>query len=192
MVLTMAHRFNIKKAELLDSPDRRSFLDPDSILGKLGLEKDMVFADLGCGTGYFSIPASAILRKVYAVDVQQEMLDLLNTRIKKGKLTNIEPVLSDGNSIPLANGSADIIFMANVFHELDDKEHMLAEARRVLSDGKLVIIDWKKIEMDIGPPVSERFSPEEVISICRNNGFEPDVNTEAGPYNYMIVFSLSH
>lgn len=187
----MAHRFDIRKAQLLDSPDRRRFLDPSHILGMLGLEKDMVFVDLGCGTGYFSIPASGMVRKVYAVDVQQEMLDILNTRIKKENAGNIESVLSDGKSVPLEDGSADILFMANVFHELDDKYCMLAEVKRVITEyGKLVIIDWNKVEMDMGPPVSERLSPEEVINICRKNGFVPDVNTEAGPYNYMLVFSV--
>ena len=186
----MAHRFDIKKAEVLDSPDRWKFLNPDRILEMLGLEKDMTFADLGCGTGYFSIPASAIVRKVYAIDVQQEMLDILNSKIKNGNVTNIESNLSDGNSIPLENGSTDILFMANVFHEIEDQEFMLAEVKRVLSEqGKLVIIDWNKVEMDMGPPVSERLSPEEVILICSKNGFENEMNTDAGPYNYILVFS---
>ena len=188
----MAHRFDIKKAEVLDSPDRRKFLNPDRILEMLGLEKDMTFADLGCGTGYFSIPASAIVRKVYAIDVQQEMLELLNARIKKENITNIESLLSDGKSIPLADGSADILFMANVFHEIDDKDYMLAEVKRVLSgQGRLVIIDWKKMEMDMGPPLSERLSTEEVIITCRKNGFKNEMNIDAGAYNYMLVFSVS-
>jgi len=173
----MAHRFDIKKAEVLDSPERMEFLNPERIMGMLGLEKDMTFADLGCGTGYFSIPASGMVKKVYAIDVQQEMLDLLNARIKKDNVRNWKSLLSDGTSIPLANGSADILFMANVFHEIDDKDSMLAEVKRVLSGrGRLVIIDWKEMEMDMSPPLNERLSPEKVILICRKNGFENEIN----------------
>lgn len=188
----MVHRFNIKKAAVLDSPERLEFLNPDRIIGMLGLENNMTFADFGCGTGYFSIPASGMVNKVYAIDVQQEMLDILNGKIKNGNVTNIESLISDGNTIPLPDGVSDILFMANVFHEIDDLDYMLTEVKRVLSkQGKLVIIDWKKMEMDMGPPLSERLSPEEVILICRNNGFENEINTDAGPYNYMLVFSVN-
>lgn len=117
-----------------------------------------------------------------------QFLDILNPKSISAQvknnwhIENIEAVLSDGDSIHLAN----------VFHEIDDKDFMLAEVKRVLSvGGKLVIIDWKKMEMDMGPPVSERLSPEEVILICSKNGFEPEINTEEGPYNYMLVFSVS-
>lgn len=188
----MVHRFNIKKAAVLDSPERLEFLNPDRILGMLGLKNNMTFADFGCGTGYFSIPASGIVNKVYAIDVQQEMLDILNGKIKKDNVENIELILSDGKSIPLPDDVSDILFMANVFHEIDDLDYMLAKVKRVLSKhGKLVIIDWKKTEMDMGPPLSERLYPEEVILICRNNGFENKINTDAGPYNYMLVFGVS-
>lgn len=70
----MAHKFEAKKAEILDSADRRKFLNPDSILGKAGLSRDTVFADPGCGSGYFAIPASFIVKKVCAIDVQEGML----------------------------------------------------------------------------------------------------------------------
>lgn len=82
------------------------------------LTGEIVIADLGCGTGFFSIPASRRVKKLFALDIQQEMLDILRDKIKKEKITNIEAILSEESSIPLFDKSVDILLMANVFHEL--------------------------------------------------------------------------
>ncbi len=185
----MAHKFDAKNAGILDSLDRRKFLNPDSLLKKAELDSDTVFADLGCGSGYFTIPASLIVRKVYAIDVQPEMLAIIGEKIKKEKLRNVEMILSGESSIPLPDRSADVLFMANVFHELEDRGSILNEAKRILSGrGKMIIIDWKKMEMEMGPPVGERLSDDEVISICESGGFRIMEGMEAGEYNYMLVF----
>lgn len=185
----MVHKFDIEKAELLDDPDRIQFLNPDSILEIAKLGREMIFADLGCGTGYFAIPASWRVKKVYALDVQQEMLDILRGKIKTEKITNIETILSEESAIPLPDGSVDVLFMANVFHELEDRNSILKEGRRVLSGkGKLIIVDWKKIEMDFGPPLEERVTAGEVTSICKDNGFIFQGQENAGPYNYLLIF----
>jgi ubiquinone/menaquinone biosynthesis C-methylase UbiE len=186
----MPHKFDAAKANVLDSPERMQFLDPGKIFDIIGLEKEMVFADLGCGTGYFSIPASSRVKEVIVLDVQHEMLDILRNKIRKEGIKNIWTILSEESSIPLPDGSVDVLFMANVFHELEDKTLILREVKRVLAiRGKLVIIDWKKMEMDFGPPLEERLTEEEVISVCKKNGFEVRVKKAAEPYNYVLVFS---
>ncbi len=186
----MSHKFDVKRAEILDSPDRKQFLNPDSILDWISLDREMILADLGCGTGFFTIPASLRVKKVYALDVQQGMLDILQDKIKKQKIANIETILSEESSIPLPDGSVDVLLMANVFHELEDRSAILEEGKRILSSrGKLAIIDWKKIEMDFGPPVEERLAEEEVISVCKGSGFEFAERSDAGPYNYLLVFN---
>ena len=188
----MAHKFDAKKAQILDSADRRKFLNPDSILGKAALSRDMVFADLGCGSGYFAIPASRMVKKVYAIDVQEEMIDIIREKIRMGKLTNIETILSKECSIPLTDNSMDVLFMANVFHELEDRGAILREAKRILSGmGRLIIIDWKKMEMEMGPPIEERLSEDEVVSICKDGSFRILELPDAGAYNYMLVFGKS-
>jgi len=185
----MAHKFDAKKAEILESADRRRFLNPDSILKKAGLSRDTVFADLGCGSGYFSIPASLIVNKLYAIDVQEKMLNIVREKIRVGKFTNIETLLSKESSIPLPDNSVDVLFMANVFHELDDRSGILKEAKRILSGrGRMIIIDWKKMEMEMGPPIEERLSEDEVVSICEDGGFRILERLDAGAYNYMLVF----
>ena len=123
----MPHKFDVKNAEILDSPERIQFLNPDGILDKVGLSKEMVLADLGCGTGYFTIPVSRRVKKVFSIDVQKGMLDILGEKIKKQKLTNIEAILSEEASIPLPDNSVDVLLMANVFHELEDRSSILTE-----------------------------------------------------------------
>lgn len=187
----MVHKFDAKNADLLDNPERAKILDPDSILEKLELTKELVIADIGCGTGFFSIPASRRVKKVFALDIQQEMLDILNEKIKKEKITNIETILSEESSIPLSDKSINILLMANVFHELEDRSSLLKEAKRILGlGGRLAIIDWKKIEMDFGPPLQDRLDETEVIGILNENGFTGLEKSNIGPYNYLLIFGL--
>ncbi len=94
--------------------------------------------------------------------------------------------------LPLDDDSADVLLMVNVFHELEDRKSILMEIKRILrSRKKLIIIDWKKMEMDLGPPIEERFKEEEVISICKGNSFEVKKQSEAGPYNYLLIFEAA-
>lgn len=187
----MVHKFDVKKAAILDDPERMRFLNPEIIIDKLGLTGEMVLADLGCGTGFFSIPASRRVKKVYALDIQQRMLDILLDKIKKGKITNIEVILTEESSIPLPGNSVDVLILVNVFHELDDRSSILKEVKRVLtSKSRLMIIDWKKIKMDAGPPIEERLDEKEVIGICCENGFNILEQSYAGPYNYFLVFGI--
>ncbi len=187
----MTHKFDVKRADILDEPERKRFLNPESILSAMGLNREIVIADLGCGTGYFALPAALRVKKVYALDVQQEMLDILHEKIRKEKIANIDVVLSGESSIPLQDHSVDILFMANVFHELEHKKSVLEEVKRILSNGgRLIIIDWKKMEMDFGPPLEERLTDDEVISICKDNDFEVLKQVYAGPYNYMLIFKV--
>jgi ubiquinone/menaquinone biosynthesis C-methylase UbiE len=188
----MVHKFDPKKAGILDDPERVKILEPASILEKLELTGEMVLVDLGCGTGFFSIPASRRVKKVFALDIAQEMLEILRDKIKKEKITNIEVLLSGESSIPLLDKSVDIILMANVFHELEDRFTLLKEVKRVLKmNGRLMIIDWNKMEMDFGPPLQERLDEKEVIDTCYGNGFTFLERSHIGPYNYLLKFGRS-
>jgi len=185
----MVHKFDAKKSGILDDPERVKILDPDRTLDKLELTGKTVLADLGCGTGFFSIPAARRVKKVFALDIQEEMLDILREKIKKEKITNIEVILSGESSIPLSDKSVDILLMANVFHELEDRFTLLKEVNRVLKmNGRLIIIDWKKMEMDFGPPLQERLDEKEVIDTCFINGFTLLERFNIGPYNYLLIF----
>ncbi|MCK4937170.1 MAG: class I SAM-dependent methyltransferase [Methanosarcinales archaeon] len=186
----MSHKFDAKKAAVLDDPGRKEFLNPEAILDMLELNENSVFVDVGAGTGYFALPAAARVSEVYALDILDEMVEAIRSRAKSDNIINLKPLRSDESSFPLAEKVADVVFMSNVFHELDDHAKALKEVLRILkSDGILAVVDWKKEETPMGPPVDHRFSELDVIEILRLNGFELVETKEAGPYHYLLVFS---
>ncbi|TFH39573.1 MAG: class I SAM-dependent methyltransferase, partial [Bacteroidia bacterium] len=151
--------FNPAHKELLESPNRYRILPPFKTLKYLCLKEDDIMIDIGCGTGYFTLPASQITGpsgKVIGVDISSEMLGELSKKID-GRSTNIELVLSDNLSIPVKDHLGTFVLLANVLHEADDMNIMLREAFRILKPGgRIAIIEWEKKETPMGPPIHHR------------------------------------
>jgi ubiquinone/menaquinone biosynthesis C-methylase UbiE len=183
------HKFNVAHRAYLDSDERRSYLDPQRIFTRFGLSKGMRVADVGAGTGFFAIPAARIVGpagKVYAVDLVPEMLEELQAKLAREPVPNLQAVRSTEDRIPLADGSVDFAFLACVLHELDGPGTLL-ECRRILTPGgRLGIVDWKKEEMEFGPPVAHRLDEDEARSVLRDAGFHPVKTFEGGRYHYGI------
>lgn len=160
----------------LDSPERRKMLPPEETLINAGLTKNDIFIDIGCGIGYFSIPASIITGpkgKVFALDTSSEMLEELNRRINVNKITNIEPILSDSYNFHLNQDTGTFALMSNVLHEVDDKVIFLKETNKILkTQGKLCIIEWQKKETEKGPPVKDRLSELQVNELLEQTNFK--------------------
>ncbi|MEN6379180.1 MAG: methyltransferase domain-containing protein [Methanofastidiosum sp.] len=171
----MAHKFNIKDMNRLDSPERRKMLPPEETLINARLSKNDIFIDIGCGIGYFSIPASIIIGpkgKVFALDTSNEMLEELNRRINVNKITNIESILSDPFDFHLNQDTGTFALMSNVLHEVDDKVIFLKETNKVLkTQGKLCVIEWQKKETEKGPPIKYRLSGSQVNELLDQTNF---------------------
>jgi ubiquinone/menaquinone biosynthesis C-methylase UbiE len=183
-----SHIFDPKNIEVLESEERKTWQNPDEIIGQLDLKPDYVVADLGCGSGYFSVPISRKVKKVYGIDVQQEMLDYLEQKVRKQKISNIETVLSHGNDVPLENESVDLLLTVNTLHEFRDKENVAKEIRRVLKhNGKAVIVDFVKKETTRGPPVKIRVSQQQAIELFEKEGLK-FLNAHSLPYHYLLIF----
>ena len=183
-----SHVFNPKRIAALESEERRTWQNPEKTLELLELKPSYVVADLGCGTGYFTVPLADKVKKVYGIDIQKEMLTVLEQKIKKQKILNIETVLSKENEIPLQTESIDLLLSVNTLHEFRDKEAIICEMRRVLrADGKAAIIDFKKEETDFGPPVAIRFSEEQAIRLFKKIGLTA-LKMHDLQYHYLIVF----
>jgi len=197
----MGHKFDPAKKERLHAPERYQILPPEETLLKLGLKEGQVFADIGCGTGFFTIPAAKIVGsrgKVYALDIAPEMLEAAGQRLKDcrqilgpeepGPMNNVIFKLSEENKLPLENGSVDVVFLALVLHELEDYQKFFREAKRVLKPGgRAVMVEWKKEAMEMGPPVEERLSPMETAGILKANGFEPVETVDIGVAHYGVI-----
>lgn len=187
--MSHGHKFSIERAKILDDPKRLSFLNPFDIIRQAGVKEGMYVADIGSGTGFLSIPLSKAVGesgRIFAVDINEGMHDILKGKMEDQGIKNIETTLSQEDRIPLGDASLDMAFTINTFHEFDG-DSTLEEVKRILKPhGKFFLIDWKKEEMPMGPPVQERKSLEESKNILAGLGFQVESHGEIGPYNYLI------
>ena len=140
-------RFDPSRAHLLDDPERKKWLPPGEIIAALHLRQEESVVDIGAGTGYFAIPMAAAVGSaghVFAVDVSAKMLERFRSRLTEAGVENVECVEGEASSTGLASGSADVVFMANVWHEFDDHAAVIGEARRLLRrGGRIAVLDWR-------------------------------------------------
>lgn len=174
----------------------RSFLDSRKILEDIGIDKAERFADLGSGEGYFSLEAAKAVGEdgwVYAFDTDADSIATLKKEIEDRKLANIEASVADiSKSIPLADESISLVFMSNVLHGLvanNETDGTFKEiARTTTQTGRLAIVEFKKRQSPMGPPLSIRLGPDEVEALAKVYGFSRDRVLEAGQYHYCIIF----
>ncbi len=189
------HKFDVAHRAYLDSDERRSYLDAAAILKAFGVRAGMRMADVGSGTGFFAIPAAALVGpkgRVYAVDLSAEMLEDLQGKLRKAPVANLEALRSTEARIPLPDASVDLAFMACVLHELDGPGTLL-EARRILRPrGQLAVVDWKKEDMEFGPPKAHRLDEREAAAVLAAAGFDVTRTFEAGAYHYGIEARIRH
>jgi ubiquinone/menaquinone biosynthesis C-methylase UbiE len=159
----------------LDTPQRRKILPPYKTLKKSGLQKGDILADIGCGIGYFSIPAAKIVGKkgkIIAIDTSEEMLKDLRKKIKEKNIENIDIKKSLPYKFPISNQEISFTLISNVLHEIDNKPRFLKEIYRILKlDGTLCIIEFKKKDTGSNPPVKARLSLEQVKNYLKNSNF---------------------
>lgn len=186
--MSESHIFDSKHIDALESENRKTWQNREEIIGMLELKPYYVVADLSCGSGYFSVPISQKVKKVYGIDVQMEMLEFLEKKIQEQKIGNIETLFSKDNRIPLENESIDLLLTVNTFHEFGYKEKMISEIRRVLRPkGLAAIVDFKKEKTSFGPSLSIRVSEEQVRLMFEKQDLIFLTKHEL-KYHYLIVF----
>lgn len=175
----MSHIFDPEDRHKLDNPQRRSAMPPEETLVKAGIKPGDTILDIGCGMGYFAIPASKMVGHrgmVYAVDASGVMLAELRCRTSREGLFNIQTSQTSLRELELPEAGYTLALLANVLHEVDDKKAFLAAAAAALKPGtRLAVIEWKKAETPAGPPLKERISEDEMQVLLKKAGFtEPD------------------
>ncbi len=126
---------------------------PDLVLDAMGLEAGDVVADVGCGSGYYARRVAGRVApggRVYCVDIQPEMLDIMRDLADRDGVTGIVPVLSEPDDLKLPAGEVDWIVLADVYHEMSDYEAMLAGMRAALAPGGRVALLEYRIEDGTG------------------------------------------
>ena len=188
--------FKHTSAHRLEDPERLKWMPPAEVLSRLHLKHGMRIADIGAGTGFFSVPLAKAIGTgghIFAVDLQQEMLDLLAKKLAQdGSLTNISLHRGPASKIPLTDSSVDIAFYANVWHEIDDSEEVLREAVRIaIPNGRIAILDWRQDkESPPGPPQEHRISAETVANFLHTCGCHQVSCYNVGQYSYIITAEL--
>lgn len=179
-------------AHKLDDPGRREWLPPGDVLDALSPLLGKTIADIGAGTGYFTLPMAQLAGGpdvIYAVDIQPEMLSLLQSRLPADATQKVHLMEGSATHTTLPDASCDLLLLANVWHELDDLRDVLTECRRILrSDGTLAILDWRAdVDAEIGPPLKHRIAPEAVCEELLQNGWHPSRRQLVGRYSYLIL-----
>jgi ubiquinone/menaquinone biosynthesis C-methylase UbiE len=167
-------KFDPKKLQKLNDPDRLLDIPPEYIWNQLNLIKSDILVDIGAGTGFFSIPFAGYTKngKVFACDVSTIMIEWMKNNICS-KYPKIIPLKMEEQAVPLEDGLADLVYMINLHHELEAPKEMLKESFRLLKkNGKIFIVDWKKEDMNQGPPIHLRYLPEQVKHQLVGVGFE--------------------
>jgi ubiquinone/menaquinone biosynthesis C-methylase UbiE len=176
-----------------DDPERRQWQDPEKILLSLGVAPGMVFIDVGCGDGFFAIPAARRVGpqgKVYAFDTDAGAIQRLREQVVREGLDHLFPEVGDAEETVICEGCADYVFFGIDLHDFRDPAHVLRNAKKMLrSQGRLIDLDWKDQPMEFGPPLQKRFSIDKARSLVESAGFEIVSVTDSGPYHYLITAS---
>ncbi len=175
----------------LERPERFAEERPDLLMKALPLRSGMQVADIGAGTGYYSWRMAgrvAPAGRVFAVDVQPEMLALLAREMKKRKTVNVTGVLGTSTDPHLPAASLDLVLMVDVYHEFDHPREMLASIVRSLKgDGKLVFVEYRLEDPAVNILPHHKMSEAQVRREATAAGLVWQETIETLPMQHVIV-----
>jgi len=184
-----SRKFDPKHIERLFDPDRVKIQDPDLIWEKIAIPDPKVLIDIGAGTGFFALPFSEKMTggTVYACDISDKMLSWMADNFPEKYRGVVIPTKSEESRVPLPDGNADLVYMVNLHHELEEPEAMMLEAYRLLKpNGLLMIVDWND-KAPFGPPMEIRVSEETICRHVENAGFIETRAYDDLPYSHFLV-----
>lgn len=173
------------------------FVSPGKIVEDLDLKPGMAVADFGCGSGHYSIEAAKKVGKsgkVYAIDIQQDMLGFVRSQAKIEGFSNIETIWTDletPEATRLAPSTVDLVFISNILFQAEEKNKVLEEASRILkSGGRAVVTEWSIEDQPgkIGPPMDSRLSKDAAKKLVESMGFVFEKEFDPGDHHYGFIF----
>lgn len=188
----IAHVMGTAGADWLDRPERESEEQPEKAIEALNLERGMVVADIGAGTGFMTIKLARHVGptgKVYAEDVQPAMLDRLRVNARAAGVGNIETIVGAEADPHLPANKLDLILMVDVYHELSQPQAMLDAMRTSLkSDGRLVLLEYRKEDPSIPILPDHKMSVADAKLEVEAEGFHLDRVIETLPRQHILIF----
>ncbi|HZJ67435.1 MAG TPA: class I SAM-dependent methyltransferase [Kofleriaceae bacterium] len=188
---SMPHRFENADewAKDFDNPARDAWQRPDLVLAALELGPGMTIADIGAGTGYFSVRLARAVPdgKIIATDIEPDMIRYMTERAAREHLPNLRAVQTPPDDPQLAPGTVDRILVVDVWHHLGDRAaYARALARALRPGGKLAVVDFT-LTSSHGPPPEHRLSPDQVLADLRSAGLTAALSTTTLPEQYIAI-----
>jgi ubiquinone/menaquinone biosynthesis C-methylase UbiE len=187
------HRHPAAYIALLEDPQRDAWQTPDQVVRALRLREGDAVADIGAGSGYFTLRFAAAVGntgRVRAVDINPDMLRHLEQRVRRARLANVEAILAKADDPLLPPGSIDLVFICDTWHHIGDRPRYLATLARALKPGgRVAIVDFHQRELPVGPPPSMKLSREQVVTEFASAGYRVAEEHRFLEYQYFVVFA---
>lgn len=186
--------FSVVPTATMDDPRRYEWQKPEKVMDSLLIRKGNVVADVGAGTGFFTVLFAQRVGTggtVLAADIDPDMLAKIDRRAKKAGLANIKTIQATPDNPQLKAGTVDLIFMCDTYVFLDDRVQYLTRLRNGLKKGgRLAVVSFNmKDEIPGAPPPNRRVSREQIIGETVQSGFVLEAEYFFLPYQYFLVFA---
>ena len=187
----MPHRFEHAEewAKSFDAPSRDAWQHPADVVAVLGLRAGMAIADVGAGTGYFTVRLARAVPdgEIIATDIEPDMVRYLTERAQREGLANVRAVLAGADDPHLAAASVDRILVVDVWHHLGDRVRYAAGLAAALRPGgQIAIVDFT-LDAPHGPPIEHRLAPEAIMADLRAAGLDASVSPIRLPAQYIVI-----
>ena len=179
---------------LLEGPDREAWQRPEDVMDWLNISENSVVADLGAGGGWFTVRLAYRVGpngRVYAEDIQHQMIEAITRRVSREGLRNVTTILGAPTD-PRLPERVDAVLIVDAYHEMEHPVVLLRNAAaRLKPNGRVGIVNFKKDGHGPGPPMDERVDPERVIRDAGAAGLRVLARPGFLRYQYMLVFGKS-
>jgi ubiquinone/menaquinone biosynthesis C-methylase UbiE len=177
---------------LLEAPDRDLWQRPDQIMDAMGIADASMVADIGAGSGWFTVRLARRVGPrglVYAEDVQPEMINAITRRVQREGLTNVRAVRGQNSDPRLPPGSLDAVLVVDAYHEVEDRVTMLTNLARALKpQGRIGVVDFRLGGTGPGPAPDERVSPDVVVKDAAKAGLRLVRQEPFLQFQYFLIF----
>jgi arsenite methyltransferase len=178
---------------MLENPQRDSEQKPDEVLKAMAIKRGETIADIGAGSGYFAFRFAKQVGdsgRVYAVDINSDMILFMNRKIRDLKLRNVSTVLSAPDDPLLIDDSTNRFFICNTWHHVQSRPNYITLMKKILKPGgQIIVLDYHKKELPVGPPPEMKVAREDVIKEMKSGGFKLAHEHTFLPYQYFLVFT---
>lgn len=179
--------------EWLERPERESEENVSTLIKNMSIVSEDIVADIGAGTGYhtFRMALKAPKGFIYAIDIQEEMLSEISSRINNGYLKNIAPILGTETNINLIENSVDKILLVDVYHEFKYPYEMMESIKKALRpNGKIFIIEYRGEDPRVPIKKIHKMTEKQVVKEMKAIGLKLEVNMDNLPWQHCLIFEI--